>query len=240
MYIDLESNAIKEYDFLHIFNALYNLLIDKTNPKREKYIIKNSEEILSQLNKKEYLDDLEHIHFRIMELKTSLKIEDENIWDADVRQLFQHYNSDKMSGYALRCAEELYTGKKSKKLKSEEIEKIVNRKKISNTELKGMNLSETERKIYIFCKSLRDSEIFLLPSKEIIETMNVIIAQFAEDTYKTTLETLKKIYPGVYEVIKDKNWEKDFGIPTSKEEILNIALNDFIFGYRLKASESLL
>ena len=70
--------------------------------------------------------------------------------------------------------------------------------------------------------------------------MNVIIAQFAEDTYKTTLETLKKIYPGVYEVIKDKNWEKDFGIPTSKEEILNIALNDFIFGYRLKASESLL
>ncbi|MHA1677948.1 MAG: hypothetical protein ACTSW3_04090 [Promethearchaeota archaeon] len=236
LFIELDSSNLREEKLIDIFNSLYNLICDKSNSERKQYISSLSEKVIFDRNKRIFKDYAKNISI----LKS---MSGSNPFDLNLSPLIQSTSSNVLSGYTFRVAEELHTGKKSDNLDIKEIEKIIieyleaGKKAIGDEFLwyKSDIKSPLIKREILSTALLRDNKYlsFTLLDEENIKSW---LSHIMNGNFKRHIKTIERLYNNIYgspQVAKNL-------VSNNQEKYGNDVIEDVIFGYCLRLSESLM
>ena len=118
LWVTLDAASINTKSLIDILNSVYNLLTDKTNPDRWKFIDKRSDEAIWEMAKLTY----ENYNPPFW-----MPVSDYGNFNSDKEHLCQSSACDSLSGYSVRVSEELFSREKSPKMDLAEAEGMINR-----------------------------------------------------------------------------------------------------------------
>lgn len=219
LHILLDNPKIQEEKFFDVFCSIFYLLRDKNNKERQKYFSPLSESILFQRAKRFYKD------FTVNAVRVNISLGIKDAFNFDSNPFFQNSTTNALSGYSLRTAEELYSGRKSNSLHTVDIESMIQeymleeKKEFGDKSLyANVDLCDPLVKREIFSSCLGGTGVLekynLLSKEETMHWYNVI----GQQNIKMTIETEGR----------------------SPERIEDEVVSDLLFGYCLRLSESLM
>ena len=233
-----------------IFRSLQNLLCNKEDKERNRYISKEGEDLLYRLNKR-LRDEFPETRLESGTPNALGKYSQPIEIDSAIANVFSRYRTNAITGYAARVAEELHTGKRSQSLNKGNIELLIDDfiewgRKMGGDDFKysKKDLANPIDKHLIFCEALTSGNLgvsedenaddgkylnFTLENKRAVQKLlNRIINQ----NLQWTLEATKKTSSGLYQTYL-------FGKLASAEAIEQKVVGDVIFGYCVRLGESL-
>lgn len=228
-FIDLSRNDFNEDMFLDILNSLYNLIITPNIQGRDIYFFPVSRRIINKRYELEYNAEVKEsmaFYSSIFKVQLEKRIEAINL-------RINSRSSNAITGYAIRTTEELISKRKIEPLSIEEIKDRITSFQIENKEefivkyiATHMSEKNDEKRIlYIFY--LQDDN----------RHMNYFLTEsMLEKYFNTILETninmtIEKHREALSLIASNAN---------PKEKLIaEEVLNDIVFGYCVKLSESL-
>jgi hypothetical protein len=175
LWVSLDSETIKGKSLTDILNSIYNLLTDKTNPDRWKFIDKRSDEAIWGKVKLTYANYNPPFWMPVSEYGN---------FNDNKEALYQSSACDSLSGYSVRVSEELFSGKKTVKMSLTEAEYLID--KFMSEEKKGgilyqVNIQDQNIKRIVFSEALsiyhKYSDFILMDKKEIFPFIKLIQRQ---------------------------------------------------------------
>jgi hypothetical protein len=228
LHIPLDSQRLKEADFIDIFNSTYSLIANEKHPDRNIYLPKNLEGYILKRGNICYKQLWEHTISYRTHFKGLGEPLNQDIEPYIVAEL-QFSKSTILAGYSFRIAEELYTGKKTQKISEKEIERLINNYKMKYADKNDEEeLCRLELLSYALCYDENYSNYYLLQKAELEDTLFGVVGQSAiieinikTDFYRTLCKSDE-----IGQKFIDKNREQYFWETFS----------DFIYGYCLRIS----
>ncbi len=231
LYVSLDASNAKPEMFIDLFNSLYNLLADKNNDRRSKYLPILSENIIARRCKLEYEDD-----YRDMIQNLGMKFVPP---DATT---YMYYLSltNTLAGYTYRSIEELIVKRKSEMLSETEKHQLMSslfkeaEHDLKNSCYKALDPVNFVDNRVLFCLSVRwkNGQLKYLLADDIYqrEWFFNILSQNIAKSMKYHEKIFKILIPcaDVTAIVNRK-----------REAIEQSAEQDLLFGYIVKLCESL-
>lgn len=149
-FLDLDSKDIKDKDFMDIYNSIFTLISDKTNPNRAKYLTERSEKALWKM-----IDDYHKQYWTNVSMMRTMFEGLGNFVEFDLSSLMMLFATYILCGYAFKLAEEIKSGKTNDKLTSKEVDEII------KTYLASNKREDNPSRLELFVTSLTGQELFL-------------------------------------------------------------------------------
>jgi len=231
LYVSLDTSNPKPEMFIDLFNSLYNLLADKNNDRRSKYLPILSENIIARRCKLEYEDD-----YRDMIRNLSMKFVPPDA-TADMYYLSL---SNTLAGYTYRFVEELIVKRKSEILSEAEKRQLMSslfkeaEHDLKDSCYKVLDPGNFVDNRVLFCFSVRwkNGQLKYLLADDIYQRVwfSNILSQNIATSMKYYEKIFKILVPGTdVTAIVDRK----------REVIEENVEQDLIFGYIVKLCESL-
>jgi hypothetical protein len=231
LYVSLDTPNAKPEMFIDLFNSLYNLLADKNNDSRSKYLPNLSENIIARRCKLEYEDD-----YQDMIRNLGMKFVPPNA----ATDMYYLSLTNTLAGYTYRSIEELIVKRKSEMLSEAEKRHFMSsllkdaEHDLENSCYKVLDTSNFVDNRVLFCLSVRwkNGQLKYLLADDIYqrEWFFNILSQNIAKSMKYHEKIFKLLMPGadVTAIVERK-----------REAIEDGTEQDFLFGYIVKLSESL-
>ena len=241
IYLSLDSPNLKNEDLSDIFYSLQNLICNREGKERDKYISKESEEVLYQPNKR-LRDEFPETRFESGTPNALGKYLQPMEIDSAIANVFGRYRTNALTGYAARVAEELHTGKQSGALSKKDVESLINDFIEQKKKIDGNNFKYSEKDLVnpvdrrlIFCEALSAGDLsggknvddgkYLRFTLEDKRTVQDFLSRTIAQNLKWTIEATERI--------------AGMGFCRTDEEIKQKVVGDIIFGYCVRLGESL-
>jgi len=230
IFLAIDPVNAKPENFFELMTSLYNLVADKENPRRTRYLPGISERVMHRRCEIEFQDEAHVFGFG--------HHSDEN-WPEEIRDIFAMVLTNTLTGYIYRYVEEFILDDKCAELDASERAALVFTLVTGDT---GFNEScfralnpenEIDRRV-LFCLALRIDENYnrylLAAEDQEDEWFTSIIEQSIEKTTYYYGMAFRALWP-----------EKDLRqfLENRKSIIRENVEKDFLFGYVVRLSESL-
>lgn len=230
LFLALDPRNAKPENFFDLMTSLYNLVADKENPRRVRYLPGISERVIERRCEIEFQDEAHVFGFGLAN--------DEN-WPEELRDIYAMALTNTLTGYIYRYVEEFILGGKNGELGEAE------RKSLISTLLadeSGFNEScfrvlnsenEIDRRV-LFCLALRINANYirylLADEGREDEWFNCILEQSIEKTTYFYGMAFRALWP-------DQDLRQF--LARRRNTIRENVQKDFLFGYVVRLSETL-
>lgn len=234
VFIDLSRKDLTGDIFLDVLNSVYNLIITPDIQERDTYYHPVSRMLINKRYELEYEDSKRNLFFAFPP-GVGLQA---RMWTT--AGFIRPRASNAVTGYAIRVTEELIVKKKTTPLSVKEVENGINSflsefggehivKSISTS---MSNKSEEKRIFFIFYIQTDNKHMnYFLDERMLQRWFDIILQRNTE----LTLE----MFRDAYSKVTQKNSDIESFITRNKPGISEEVLNDIVFGYCVKLSESL-
>ena len=222
-----KSNARPEL-FFDLMTSLFNLVADKSNSRRERYLPQFSEDTIFRRCEIEFAGEA---HCFALQSAT------EDDWPEEIQDLFAMTLTNTLVGYVYRSVEEFVTSKKTEELQPAEKDYLMaslGKEDLDHSCYRLLSAGDELDRRVLFCLALRldSSHIMykLADSEQQKEWYFSVIEQSLEKTIQFYKIACRALWP-----------KKDLGefLESRQEVIRENVEKDFLFGYVVKLSESL-
>ena len=230
LFIDLSRNDLTGEMFLDVLNSLYNLIITTDTPGRDVYCHPASRRLINRRYELEHDLELKAASRGIFSLSSRNSFED-RIEAINMR--ITSRSSNTLAGYATRGAEELISRRATPPFSLQEIEEGISSFRGTYSEeylvkdIATHMLDEDQARRILFVFFLQDG------NKHMSHFLDEpLLQRWFETIIQTNTETTIRRYQGYLSVTGSNRCLKH-------EDIAEEVLNDMVFGYCVKLSESL-
>ncbi len=234
VFIDLARNDLTGDMFLDVLNSVYNLIITRDAQQRDVYYHPLSRILINKRYEFEY-EDSTRIH--AFAFPTGVAFPDRM---RVIAGFFRSRASNAVTGYAIRVAEELIVKKKTIALSLKEVENAI------NSFLKEFAEADI---VKIICAHMSDKTqqtriMFVLYIQADNKHMNYfldepMLQRWFDIILQRNIELTLQMDRDAFSKVTTRNSDIESFITRNKDMIFEGVLNDIVFGYCVKLSESL-
>ena len=229
LFVSLSINNLHDDMFLDVLNSLYNLITTNDAPDRDRYFHTVSRNLINQRFKQDHRLEMEAASRKLFSLSSNRTIKEMEV----INMRIASRSSNTLTGYATRGVEELITKRKTPSLSREEIEEGINL---------FLRLYEAEYPVvdianHMSDENIRERILFTFFLQDENKHMKYFLNEsLLKEWFETILDTnigstLERYKQSAHNLGTHGNFKDD--------EIAEEVLNDMVFGYCIKLSESL-
>jgi len=230
LFVSLENVNARPELFFDLMTSLFNLVADKDNARRGRYLPPFSEDVIQRRCELEFHNEV---------YSFELDVQSEEDWPEEIRDLFAMSLTNTLTGYIYRSVEEFVTQKKSPELLPAEKQSLIAvldspKAGIGRSCYRRLDRSNAVDRAVLFCLALRLGNT--LPKYMLADDDKQKSWYFSivEQVYDRTIH----FYSMAFKAIQPLKSLNEF-MNQRRDSIRDNVEKDFLFGYVVKLSESL-